>query len=224
MKMIAAHACTCHLVSCRLVSSVLACAVCLSGCQTLSDFLPPPPTRTSAAVVTPSSSSSSPAPAAAAEPRNPAIGQTPAQAPLLPNTSRVDFRILEGRVTISRRSYVLDTFERPVITPLGGDVYQLEMKFRRDSKNSFRGDEVIVTKFWYDGVELIFFRDANNNNRLDRHESNVRYVIRHKQEIVAEGDKRFARGRELTVSLAREHTNSVMSVRDLSLTLLFQAD
>jgi len=187
----------------RLVFSLLACAVYLGGCTTLEDVL----RATSAAP---------------AQPR-PAMSAPSSVAPVAPSSFHVDFRILEGRVTISRRGYVLDAFERPVITPLGGDVYQLEMKFRRDSKNSFRGDETIVTKFYYDGVELIFFWDANNNNRLDRYESNVRYVIDHKQEIVAEGGKRFARARKLTVHLAKEHTNSAQSVRDLALTLLFQA-
>jgi len=202
----------------RPALAVLFCTVCLSGCVTLSDLLPPP------------ARARQPDAATAPQPPAPPTATPQTQVPLPTQTlplqypSRVDFRILEGRVTISRRGYVLDTFERPVITPLGGDVYRLEMKFRRDSKNSFRGDETIVTKFRYDGVELIFFWDANNNNRLDRYESNVRYVIDHKQEIVAEGDRRFARARKLTVHLAKEHTDSAQSVRDLALTLLFQAD
>jgi len=207
----------------RLAFSLLACAVYLGGCATLEDVL----RATSAAPAHPRPAMSAPSPAPLSAAPAPggshgSHGLAPA-APVAPSSFHVDFRILEGRVTISRRGYVLDAFERPVITPLGGDVYQLEMKFRRDSKNSFRGDETIVTKFYYDGVELIFFWDANNNNQLDRYESNVRYVIDHKQEIVAEGDRRFARARKLTVHLAKEHTNSAQSVRDLALTLLFQA-
>jgi len=197
-----------HLLRYVLSGAALVGVVGLGGCVTVREARLPP-----------SSSASSEVLAAA----RPAPARSGMWIPDRALPSRVDFRVLDGRVRISGRDYVLDRVSRPEITPLGGDVYRLAMTFRRDARSSLRGDEVIETTFFYDGVELIFFRDSNRNHRLDRRESGVRHVIDHKQEIVTEGGRRFARARTLTVRLAREHVNSSQRVRDLVMTLHFQA-
>jgi len=172
----------------------------LAGCQPLVDVLTVPiePGRGSRPTVTP--------------PRHTAPSARPAA---------LDFRIVEARARIAGRDYVMDVTERPVITALGDDTYTLALTLRRDSRSSWRGSETLTTHFYYDGAQIIFFADRNGNHRLDRHESQVRYLITHTREIVTDGNRRYVQETGLAVSLRDKHMDSWQRVKPLEMRLVF---
>jgi len=133
----------------------------------------------------------------------------------------LNFRILNARAQISGRDYIMDSTTRPIITALGENTYQLELTLRRDSNSSLRGDETVITHFYYDGVELLFFGDLNGNQRLDRREPSMRHIISHTQEVISEGNKHYLQPLHLTITLNRQHFRTWQRIGNVELQLIF---
>jgi len=180
----------------------------LTGCLATQDAILSPPVSSPPATVTEH------------RPTSASLPKAVAPAPLPAN---LDFRIVEARATIDRREYTMERHNRPVITSLGDDTYRLDLTLTRASRSSLRGDETLRIHFYYDGLELIFFGDRNDNRRLDRREPSMRYLINHTREIVTKGDRRYIQPLELNVTLKREHITSAHSLRSLDMSLIFQA-
>jgi|GEM_PF-2568830 len=134
----------------------------------------------------------------------------------------VDFKVINARAIIGSRDYVLDIRDKPIISKIAGNLYQLDLVMRRDSKVSLRGNERITTHFYYDGTELIFFGDKNHNYNFDRSESGKMYHIRYKQEVVLQDKKSFFQKSMLSINLQRQHINSNNKVKDLSFDIYFK--
>jgi len=94
--------------------------------------------------------------------------------------ARIDFRIITGHARILKRDYVLASAPdpRPEIIALGNHVYFLKMVFDHHSRRS----EELSVHFYYDGTELIFFWDINENYQFDHRDTRVaRYLIESKR-------------------------------------------
>jgi len=135
--------------------------------------------------------------------------------------AHIDFRVVDAKAMIGKREYIFDVRQRPDITALGENIYQMDLTLRRDSKHSLRADETITTHFYYDGMELIFFGDKNHNQRLDRKESTARYLISHTRELITKNNKRYLQARNLDVELKSRHISSYQRVNSLDIRLIF---
>ncbi|KXU35463.1 hypothetical protein AXK11_06390 [Cephaloticoccus primus] len=133
----------------------------------------------------------------------------------------IDFRLLAARATINKRDYVLSDQHPPLVTPVGENLYRLELHLRRNSRKSWRGEEKVSVHFFYDGFALTFFGDRNRNERPDQREGRQEHLIRHKEEVVTEGNRSFVRPVELLIELGRGEVSSPSSLRSLQLHLIF---
>jgi len=153
--------------------------------------------------------------------QNHANSDIPKQTNFAAKPANLNFRVLEAYADISGRSYVLDPHNRAQIVQVNDKTYQLELTLKRNSNSSLRGDEKIITHFYYDGLELIFFGDRNKNQIFDRSENAKRYLITHTFEIVQKDGKTYGQGRLLKVDLERKHLSSGQKIKNLTLQLLF---
>jgi len=151
----------------------------------------------------------------------------PAQLPLSPNGSYtvsaapIDFRLISAQANINKKDYILSSDMSPTIYPLGDNFYRLEFEMARNSRSSLRGNESIQIHFFYDGLRLTFFGDRNGNERPDRHEQRKEHLIRHKQELITEGNRSFMRSADLFIELGRHHVSTPSNVRSLKLHFIF---
>jgi len=135
--------------------------------------------------------------------------------------ANINFRIIDAYADISGRNYVMDARLTSVITLVSDKIYQLELVLKRNSKSSLRSDETIITHFYYDGLELIFFGDKNKNLRFDKNESGKRYLVLHTFEIVQKDNKTYLNPSNLIIDLKREHISSWQRLNSLTLQILF---
>jgi len=133
----------------------------------------------------------------------------------------IDFRLLNAQANIGKKDYILSPDVPPVVYPLGENFYRLELKMKRNSRKSWRGDETVKVHFFYDGMALTFFGDRNGNERPDRHEKRQEHLIRHKHELVTEGNRTFSRSVDLHVELFGGEVSSASSLRSLKLHFIF---
>jgi len=133
----------------------------------------------------------------------------------------IDFRLLHAEANIGKKDYVLSPDVPPVVYPLGENFYRLELKMKRSSRKSWRGDETVKVHFFYDGMALTFFGDRNGNERPDRREKRQEHLIRHKQELVTEGNRSFMRSVDLHIELFGGEVSSASSLRSLKLHFIF---
>jgi len=133
----------------------------------------------------------------------------------------IDFRLLHAQANINKKDYVLSPDEPPIVYPLGENFYRLELKMKRNSRKSWRGDETVKVHFFYDGMALTFFGDRNGNERPDRREKRQEHLIRHKHEMVTEGNRSFMRSVDLHIELFGGEVSSASSLRSLRLHFIF---
>jgi len=133
----------------------------------------------------------------------------------------IDFRLLHAQANIGKKDYILSPDVPPVVYPLGENFYRLELKMKRNSSKSWRGDETVKVHFFYDGMALTFFGDRNGNERPDRREKRQEHLIRHKHELVTEGKRSFMRSVDLHVELFGGEVSSASSLRSLKLHFIF---
>jgi len=133
----------------------------------------------------------------------------------------IDFRLLHAQANLSKKDYVLSPDVPPVVYPLGENFYRLELKMKRNSRKSWRGDETVKVHFFYDGMALTFFGDRNGNERPDSREKRQDHLIRHKHEMVTEGNRSFMRSVDLHVELFGGEVSSASSLRSLKLHFIF---
>jgi len=138
------------------------------------------------------------------------------------SVSSVDFQLIGAQAHIGKREYVLSANISPIIYPLGDNFYRLEFEIERNSRSSFRGNERVHIHFFYDGLRLTFFGDRNGNERPDRHEKRQEHLIRHKQELITEGNRRFMRSTDLFIDLERNHITAPTNLRYLKLHFIFR--
>jgi len=136
----------------------------------------------------------------------------------------VDFQLIGAQATINRREYVLSQEVSPMIYPLGDHFYRLEFDMERNSSSSLRGNENIHIHFFYDGLRLTFFPDRDGDERPSRYEMRRRqeHFVRHKQELIVEGNRRFMRSAELLVELENKQISTPTNVYDLKLHFIFR--
>jgi len=133
----------------------------------------------------------------------------------------IDFRLLHAQANIGKKDYVLSPDEPPVVYPLGENFYRLELRMKRNSSKSWRGDETVKVHFFYDGMALTFFGDRNGNERPDRREKRQEHLIRHKHEMVTEGNRSFMRSVDLHIELFGGEVSSASSLRSLKFHFIF---
>jgi len=134
----------------------------------------------------------------------------------------IDLRIIRWSAKIHGKDYILDA--RASIRPIqiGPDMYELQLPFRRDSRSSLRGDEIVTLRFKYDGYQLSFFWDKNRNGTWDRHEDARIYTVSHTEEIVRQWNRIFRRNAMIPVHLDRKHVSSSQRVNDLSFEIILK--
>jgi len=137
------------------------------------------------------------------------------------DTPPLDFRLLHAQANIGKKDYVLSPDDSPIVYPLGENFYRLELKMKRNSRKSWRGSETVKVHFFYDGMALTFFGDRNGNERPDRREKRQEHLIRHKHELVTEGNRTFSRSVNLHVELFGGEVSSASSLRSLKLHFIF---
>jgi len=135
--------------------------------------------------------------------------------------TKLNFRIINAYADIGGRDYVMDIHLRPIITLVNNNIYRLELTVKRDSNSSLRANEIIITHFYYDGLELIFFADKNRNQLFDSNENGKRYIISHTFELVRQNNKIHMQNRILPVDLQRKHVISAHKLHELRMQLLF---
>jgi len=133
----------------------------------------------------------------------------------------LDLRLLHAQANIGKKDYTLSPDAPPIVYPLGENFYRLELKMKRNSRKSWRGDETVKVHFHYDGVALTFFGDRNGNERPDRREKRQEHLIRHKYELVTEGNRTFNRSIDLHLELFGGEVSSASSLRSLKLHFIF---
>jgi len=133
----------------------------------------------------------------------------------------IDFQLIGAQAAIGKRDYILATEITPVIYPLGENFYRLEFEIQRNSRSSLRGNESVHIHFFYDGLRLTFFGDRNGNERPDRHEQRQEHLIRHKQELITEGNRQFMRSADLHIELGRNQISTPTHLRNLKLHFIF---
>jgi len=138
------------------------------------------------------------------------------------SAASVDFQLIGAQATINKKAYVLSQDTSPMIYPLGDHFYRLEFDMQRNSRSSFRGNESIHIHFFYDGLKLTFFADRNGNERPDRHERRQEHFIRHKQELITEGNRNFMRSADLLIELGRDQISTPTNIRGLKLHFIFR--
>jgi len=133
----------------------------------------------------------------------------------------LDFRLLHAQANLGKKDYILSPEDSPIVYPLGENFYRLELKMKRNSRKSWRGSETVKVHFFYDGMVLTFFGDRNGNERPDRREKRQEHLIRHKHELVPEGNRTFSRSVDLHIELFGGEVSSASSLRSLKLHFIF---
>jgi len=128
----------------------------------------------------------------------------PAQLPLSPNggytvaAASIDFQLISAQANINKKGYILSSDMSPMVYPLGDNFYRLEFEMARNSRSSLRGNE-----------------------RPDRHEQRKEHLIRHKQELITEGNRSFMRSADLLIELGRHQVSTPGNVCSLKLHFIF---
>jgi|GEM_PF-547740 len=147
--------------------------------------------------------------------------QAPQQGYAIAAEVPIDFRLLHAQADINKKDYVLSQSAPPIVYPLGENFYRLELKMKRNSRKSWRGEEAVKLHFYYDGLVLTFFGDRNRNERPDRYESSSEHLIRHKHEQITEGNRTFMRSVDLHIELGRGEVSAPSGLRRLQLHFIF---
>jgi len=108
----------------------------------------------------------------------PAHPTTPSESALQEETAKIDFKIVSG-VAHDRNHdpFLLSMVPDPLISALGNGMYRMGIAFLWDPRSGRRYNVPLLTSFYYDGDDIIFFNDGNHNHKIDRWEASERHDV-----------------------------------------------